>query len=147
MTTRVLKTEDDRDRYKRLVDTYKLPCTVSVVKGQKRSDKQNRTQRLWYNEAAEQLADETAEEKRAYCKLHFGVPILRNEVDAYQEAYDRIVRPLEYEQKLEIMAVPLDFHVTRIMTTSQHKKFLDAVWNHFRGQGVDLSDPEELMGP
>lgn len=105
----------------------------------KRSDKQNRLQRKWLLEAANQLKEYTAEEHRAYCKLHFGVPILRNENDKFREMYDRIVRPLSYETKLEIMSIPIDFPVTRLMDKDQKRRCLDAIYRHFTGLGVFLT--------
>lgn len=146
MTTRVLLDTRDRDVFVRLLSSYKLPCTVTVTKGKRRSEEQNKLQRKWLSEAAEQLADETAEEKRAYCKLHFGVPIMRNgDSDIcreFRDKYDRIIRPLPYEQKLELMAVPMDFPVTRLMSTKQKTEYLDAMYQHFRGLGVELTEPE-----
>ena len=143
MTTRILLNNADREQFKALLDSYKLPCTVNLTKGKNRSVEQNKLQRLWINEAVEQLEDETAEEKRAYCKLHFGVPILRNENEEFREKYDRIIRPHSYEDKLTMMALPLDFPVTRLMTTGQKKRYLDDIWMHFSSLGVKLTDPEE----
>lgn len=111
--------------------------------GDERSDRQNRLQQLWHAEAAQQLGDETAEAKRAYCKLHFGVPILRND-EAFRARYDRVIKPMDYQTKLALMAEPFDFPVTRLMTVKQKKQFLDAVWDHYTGLGVRLSHPDDL---
>ena len=77
-----------------------------------------------------------------YCKLHHGVPILRNENDAFKQAYDQVIRPLSYEDKLKTMMVPLDMPVTRIMTTDQKTRYLDAIAQGFLEQGVALTEPE-----
>lgn len=61
--------------------------------GEERTSPQNRLQQMWHSQAADQLKDETAEEKRAYCKLHFGVPILRND-EAFKADYDRVIKPM-----------------------------------------------------
>ena len=108
-----------------------------------RSTAQNRLAFLWYKAAADQLEDGSAEEKRAYCKLHFGVPIRRGD-DAFREVYDRVIRPLTYEQKLELMAGVIDFPVTRDMTTKDMKQYLEAVEVFFAGLLVDLPKPENL---
>jgi len=142
MTTRVIKGARDREDFAKLSGTYKYPYTVTIVKGGIRSAEQNRLQRLWHGEAAEQLQDESAEDKRAHCKLHFGVPILRAENEQFREQYDRIVRPLPYETKLELMKAPIDFPVTRLMTTDQKTRFLDAMWAHYTSLGVRLTDPD-----
>jgi hypothetical protein len=128
----------------RLLDMVGYPCTLKVYKGKKRSNNQNRTQRMWINEAVEQLQDQTTEELRAYLKLHFAVPILRNEDDDFRDAYDRIIKPLDYQMKLEMMMVPLDWPVTRLMTTKQGKDFLDQVYQHLTVErGCRLTIPNE----
>lgn len=117
--------------------------SVDVKPAKGRSLQQNRLQHLWHREAAEQLKDETAEEKRAYCKLHFGIPILRAESEEFRDTYDRIIRPLSYENKLALMAAPIDFPCTRLMTVKQKTQFLDAVFGHYTALGVELTQPEQ----
>lgn len=141
MSAFTIKSEGDRALVRDAIGKRKLPFTVTIEKGAKRSLEQNKLQRLWVNEAADQLGDESAEDKRAYCKLHFGVPILRNENEDFRKAYDRVIRPLPYELKLEAMKVPLDFPVTRLMTAKQKTAYLDAIYQHFRSQGVVLTEP------
>lgn len=141
MTTRILYNQKDKEQFKKLLDTYKLPCTVTLIKGKNRSVEQNKLQRLWVNEISEQRQDHTPEEIRGYCKLHFGIPILRNENEQFRQQYDKIVKPLSYEDKLSIMMEPLDFPVTRLMTTGQNTRYLDAVYHHFTAQGMILTVP------
>lgn len=140
MSTIAIKSEYDRKRASLLIERRKLPFTVSLASGAPRSIEQNKLQRLWCNEAAEQ-GDQTAEEYRGYCKLHFGVPILRMENEKFREVYDRVVRPLSYEDKLQIMMVPLDLPVTRLMTAKQKTQYLDAMYQHFTGLGFRLTEP------
>lgn len=142
METRVIRNNYDKDDFFRLMDGYKLPCTVTIQKGKIRSYEQNKLQRKWLLEAQQQ-GDQTAEEYRGYCKLHFGVPILRNENEIFREKYDRIIRPLDYPTKLECMMLPLDFPITRLMTTGQKHRYLNDVRDHFQGLGFKLTIPEE----
>jgi hypothetical protein len=144
VTTRVIKTPSDIDGLARLLRSRQLPLTVRVSTGENRTTRQNRLQRQWCNDVAQQLGDRTAEDVRAYSKLHFGVPILRADDDAYCAVYDRIIRPLPYETKLIFMAVPFDFAVTRDMNVKQLTRYLDAMSQHWSGQGVVLTDPEAL---
>jgi hypothetical protein len=144
MTTRTIETEFDRKMLVRFLENQKLPLTIEIQAGRRRTSHQNRLQRKWMVEISEQLGDRTPEEVRGYCKLHFGVPILRNENDAFCHEYDAIVRPLPYEHKLKLMMVPFDFGVTRIMTTRQKTAYLDAIQKHFSEQGVVLTDPATL---
>lgn len=141
---RVIENTGDIQALASLLRHRELPCTVTVAKGRPRSTKQNRLQRQWINEAAEQLGDESAEEKRGYCKLVFGVPILRAEDEEFREAYDTHVKGLPYESKLACMMEPIDFPVTRRMKTAQKKQYLDRMWDHFTGLGVRLTDPDSI---
>jgi hypothetical protein len=141
VTTRVCETSLDLEDAIKLIRSRPLPLTLNILKGKHRSSQQNHLQRMWLNEAAEQLGEYTAEEYRAYCKLHFGVPIMRMESDEFMESYDRIIKPHSYEDKLEMMAVPLDFPVTRLMTTKQLTQYLDAMHDHFTMLGVQLTQP------
>ncbi len=141
MTTRTIANKKDATDVCNLIMGRDLPITVNVTKGKQRSTEQNRLQRLWVNEAAEQLQDETAEQKRGYCKLHFAVPIMRNEDEEFKEVYDKVIRPLSYEHKLLAMMIPLDLPVTRLMKTGQKKRYLDDIWQHFTDLGVKLTEP------
>lgn len=145
MTTRFVETEYDRKMLIRFIETRKLPFTASFVVGGKRSTKQNRLSRQWMLDIEAQLDGWKAEEARGYCKLHFGVPILRSENEEFRVEYDEVVRPLPYEHKLKLMQVPFDFGVTRLMTTRQQTAYLDAVHKHFSEQGVLLTDPGDLL--
>lgn len=129
----------------RFLEGQPLPLTVSIGKGGKRSLKQNRLQRQWINEIAEQLGDQTPEEVRGLCKLQFGVPILRAENEEFRAKYDAVVRPLPYETKIALMQEPLDFPVSRLLTTRQATNYLDAIHRHFSERGIVLTDPGDLL--
>lgn len=142
MAHRTIATEQDREDLIRLFGTLKLPFSVEWQQGNGRSIAQNKLQRLWCNEVAEQLGDRTAEEVRGYCKLTMGVPILRAEDDEFHDAYDRVVKPLPYESKLACMMEPIDFPVTRRMKVGQHIRFLDHMHQHWTEQGLRLTEPD-----
>ena len=141
---RTVETEQARDMLVKFIMGKKLPITVSIADGKHRTNDQNDLQRKWVLEVSAQLGDRTPEEVRGYCKLHFGVPILRNENDVFRAEYDAIIMPLPYEHKLKLMMVPFDFGVTRIMNTRQKTAYLDAVHRHFSEQGVILTNPEDM---
>lgn len=141
MGSAAIRTEHDRKMAIRRIENAELPCTMTLTKGAPRSLAQNKLQRMWMLEL-EQQGDMTAEEYRAYCKAYFGVRILRAENEAFRQQYDSIVRPLEYEQKLEIMKEPIDLPVTRLMTVPQKKRYLDDIYTYWTGKGFRLTDPD-----
>ena len=141
---RIIETEHDRKMLIRFIEGRKLPFTTTVTDGKHRTTHQNRLQRQWVTEIAAQLGDQTPEEVRGYCKLAFGVPILRAENEAFRIRYDQIIKPLSYAQKLALMMEPFDLGVTRIMTTRQKTAYLDAMHRHFAEQGIVLTDPAAL---
>jgi hypothetical protein len=128
-----------------LQNATQFPFTITIKEGsEKRSNQQNRLAFQWMNDAESQ-GDQTASEYRAYCKLHFGVPILRADDEYFRERYDSTLRPLDYETKLGLMLEPFDFSVTRLMNTKQHARYLDQIYRHFTGLGMLLTEPS-LMG-
>jgi hypothetical protein len=142
MTDRIIRNTHDLEVAIRFVESRELPITISVRKGADRTVEQNKLQRMWLNEIADQLDDQTAEEWRGYCKLRFGVPIMRESSEEFREKYDRLIKPMPYETKIELMMEPMDFPVTRIMTTKEKARYLDAIWDHFTGQGLMLTEPK-----
>lgn len=142
MTSRTIENEYERKLLLRFLEQQKLPFSVTVETGRRRSIEQNRLQRLWMREVSEQLG-ETTEYWRGFCKLTIGVPMLRSENDEFRAKYDKVVRPLSYEQKLAIMMEPLDLPVTRIMTTKQKTDYLEQIFRHFSEQGVALTLPPD----
>lgn len=145
MTTRFIESEYDRQAVLRFIENLALPISLTIAKGSKRSTKQNRLSRQWMLDIARDLEGWTAEEARGYCKLHFGIPILRAENEAFALEYDAVVRPLPYEMKIKLMMVPFDFGVTRLMSVKQQTAYLDAISRHFSELGVVLTDPGDLL--
>lgn len=145
MTRRIVETEYERRQAIRFIEGHKLPMTIGIEAMGKRSARQNRLNRQWMLDIAGQMEGWSAEYTRGYCKLHFGIPILRADDEEFCREYDALVRPLPYEHKLKLMMVPFDFGVTRRMTTKQQTAYLDAVHRHFSEQGVALTDPGDLL--
>jgi hypothetical protein len=140
MTKRIVKTEQQRDLILKYIKGRKLPFSVSVSDADIRSNAQNALQRLWLKELEDQ-GDHTAEEYRGYCKLHFGVAIMKSESPEWAEKYDKIIRPMAYIDKLDMMMEPMDFPVTRCMSPKGKMKYLDAMYQYFTGHGYQLTDP------
>lgn len=139
---RVITNDIQRQNLLTLIQNREMPFTVKIEKGRKRSVEQNRLQRMWMLELQEQ-GDMTAEEYRGYCKLWFGVGIVKAHNDEFAEKYDKTIKGLSYEQKLMCMQEPLDFPVTRLMTTRQKAEYLDQIYVHFTKQGFHLTEPNQ----
>ena len=139
---RTVETEAQREMAVQFITAHKLPFTLSVINGRRRSTLQNNLQRMWINEISEQLGDRTPEEARGECKLTLGVRILRAEDEPFRIAYDAAVKHLSYEQKMALMMEPLDMPVTRRMTVKQKTAYLDSIVRYYGEQGVILTMPE-----
>lgn len=135
------------DKVAECVNTERtVVVTIEVCTQEKaRTLAQNSLQRKWLSIAEKKdKIGWKAEDYRAYCKLHFGVPILRAENPEFRVKYDEIVKPLDYERKLAIMAEPLNLPVTRLMSKRQKKQFLDEMYNFLTVKcGFDLSENSE----
>lgn len=111
---------------------------VTVKEGRKRSMSQNDISHAWYEQMAREDRQDDAQGHRRYCKLHHGVPILREDAD-FREAYDAVIKPLPYETKLKAMD---HWPVTSLMNKSQMSKYLENVQEDYRQRGVRLQFPE-----
>tara|TARA_R110000868_G_scaffold182850_1_gene424000 strand:+ start:2684 stop:3112 length:429 start_codon:yes stop_codon:yes gene_type:complete len=140
MVTRSVRTEVELAMLVATLKARKRPFSVDIIDGRRRSTKQNALQHKWMAECAEALGY-TPLEHRAYCKLHFGVPLLRAESEPFRIEYDAIIKPLPYEHKLRLMGA-MEFPVTRRMNVDQKTRYLDAVYQHFVELGVMLTIPE-----
>jgi hypothetical protein len=69
-----------------------------------RSLPSNALSHVWYDYADKMLSEQVGATRR-YCKLHFGVPIMRAESEDFRRKYDKVVKPHDYETKLEIMDI------------------------------------------
>ena len=143
MTTRVIRTHGDIAGLATFLGVRKLPVTVTIMAGAKRTDAQNRLIQRWNGEITEQRGDVDFEEVRAENKLRFGVPILRRDDPAFCATYDATFRPLPYAAKLALF-VQLDPAITRKMTPKQLSEYCDTLQRHYLELGFRLTDPEAL---
>jgi len=106
-----------------------------VVRERKRSLSQNDQTHVWYEQIAKELREDTPLGVKNFCKLHYGVPILRAEDEDFRKFYDKAIRGLAYPDKREAMAyVP----VTSIMTVAQLKQYTDKMQEEWAKRGVIL---------
>lgn len=112
---------------------------VKIVAGL-RSLSQNDISHAWYEQMALEDRQYDKQGHRRYCKLHHGVPILRDADEDYRQAYDTVIRPLPYETKLLAMD---HWPVTSVMTKAQLSKYLDSIQADYRKRGVFVEFPQE----
>lgn len=113
--------------------------TVNVTHGKHRSLDQNAISHAWYSQVAKELREDSELGVKCFCKLHFGVPILRMGSDEFREKYDRAVKPMDYPDKLTLMEW---FPVTSLMTTPQLSEYLEKMQSHYQCRGVLLEFPQ-----
>jgi len=139
MAHRIIQDEAEREAFQRLLQGLKLPFTVEWVQGRDRTKDQNALMWLWATEAAEQYGDRTASDVQREWKLRFGVPILREDSAEFRDTYDRLIKPLTYEAKVEAMTF---IDVTSILKVRQMVRFLDTVQRECLEHGLRLTDPD-----
>ena len=93
---------------------------------------QNSFSHAIYTEIARAKGDETPEEIKCYCKLHFGLSLLAasNNKEIAKQYSDLLatLEPLSYEYQLKLMrSIP----VTSKMTKSQAVEYTEQVLRHF----------------
>jgi hypothetical protein len=112
---------------------------VSAKIGKARSLDQNSISHAWYEQLAREIKDEDALGWKCFCKLHYGVPILRAEDEEFKAFYDTSLKALSYEKKLQAMKY---LPVTSLMTKPQLSKYLESMQLNFLERGVALLFPE-----
>lgn len=122
-----------REQYK-----AKRFITVNLSSGKARTLDQNAISHTWYEQIAAELREDTALGVKSFCKLHFGVPILRTEDADFREKYDAAVKPMTYANKLILMEW---FPVTSLMKTPQLTQYLESMQRHYGPLGVHLQFP------
>jgi HD-GYP domain-containing protein (c-di-GMP phosphodiesterase class II) len=106
-----------------------------------RTDLQNRCSHGWYNELAANLKEYDAIGYKCFCKLHFGVPILRTEDEEFRQVYDTAIKKLTYEQKIDVMKY---LPVTSLMSTKQLSSYLETMKEYFwQHNGYELKFPSD----
>ena len=138
------------DQYRKVGCNPFPPSGVEVIWREAKVDRslnQNALSHRWYEQIwMETREDESPEHVKAFCKLHFGIPILRAHDSEYAAAYDANVKGLGYEQKLWLM-LPKEMRgggmaVTSLMSKAEMSEYLEAVQRHYADR-VDLRFPDE----
>lgn len=114
---------------------------VKIKTGRDRTLDANAVTHVWYGQIAREQGDTTPADVKAYCKLHFGVPILLAEEPEFAEMYLRLIKNrFSYEEKLELMK---RLPVTSLMTTPQLNLYRDIMQAEFARQSIVLEYRDE----
>tara|TARA_R110002153_G_scaffold144219_2_gene295382 strand:- start:991 stop:1434 length:444 start_codon:yes stop_codon:yes gene_type:complete len=108
----------------------------SWVVGKDRTATQNNMTFEIYTTIGKQLNGGDTDHARNECKLTVGVPILREESEDFRKSYDKLIKPLPYEDKIEAMNL---ISVSRTMTTKQCSRYIDNLLDVYTQKGVDFS--------
>lgn len=115
--------------------------TLTFKFGKGRSLNTNALSHAWYEQVARELREDDARGVKRFCKLHFGVGLLRAEDEEFRESYDAVIKHhLSYEQKLIAMDM---LPITSRMTTKQISQYMQDMQDHYRTKGVCLEFPPE----
>jgi len=140
-----IKTEPDRAKELTRMAKRKLPFE-SIIRALKndRSAQLNAMLYSWYHAAARATGEDTPAGIRGFCKLHFGVPIMRAQDPQFNLDYTNAVIGLPYESKIKLMSVDGWFPVSSLMKTGPFIEYLKDIQSHYAEQGVQLLFPDEI---
>ena len=118
---------------------------VSYRPGKDRTLDQNALWFAMYQRIAQMTEIGDVEDARRYCKLHFGVPIMRKASEDFRHAWNVSFLLLTYETKLELMGEcalfgPDGFPVTRLFDRAQGIAYTDKIVAEFSAKGVVFDD-------
>ena len=107
----------------------------------KRGLPSNALSHIWYAYAEECKGDEFEDDIKCFCKLNYGVPILRKEDQEFNRFYNMALFNKTYEQKIESMKfVP----ITSRMTKDQMNRYMTRMQVEFANMGIILTSTGEF---
>lgn len=118
---------------------------VSFRPGKDRTLDQNALWFAMYQRIAQMTEIGDVEDARRYCKLHYGVPIMRKANELFRNAWNTSFLMLTYETKLEYMGDcalfgPDGFPVTRLFDRAQGIAYTDKIVAEWSERGVVFDD-------
>ena len=118
---------------------------VSIRPGKDRTLDQNALWFAMYQRIAQMTEIGDVEDARRYCKLHYGVPIMRKADEDFRNAWNVSFLMLTYETKLELMGPcalfgPDGFPVTRLFDRAQGIAYTDKIVADWSQRGVVFDD-------
>jgi hypothetical protein len=108
----------------------------------KRSIDQNSLIYALYGQIASQNESEAIIDIRRHCKLHYGVPLLRANDEAFCQFYDKSIKGMEYETKLLLMDY-MDITSRKEFKKPMATQYIDTIIREYSKQGYSLIHPSE----
>jgi hypothetical protein len=138
--TRIVKTEEDRERLVKYINFRGLPFTAAIADGVKRTNPQNDLVHKWFAEIASHMGDRTEKDVKADCNLMYGLDIMRRDPE-WDSTFGYLFDSLSHAAKLKAIRV-LDIPFTRKMRVPELKEYMDQMMRDYREMGIFLTDPE-----
>jgi hypothetical protein len=118
----------------RSLEAVKIPTSGLAVTckpaTQDRSLDQNAISHVWYASIAKTEKEYTPQEIKWRCKYHFAIPLLRENIE-YSTMIDKILGPLEYEDRIRAMEY---LRASSLLTKDQMTDYLSAIQHHYAGR-------------
>jgi len=91
---------------------------------------------IWaiYRDIAEKTGNGVVETRR-FCKLHFGVPILRANCPEFATIYDKVLKPQAYEAKMELMDW-LDVTSAKEFNKKMASEYIETIIREYSEKGI-----------
>lgn len=137
--TRIVKTEEDRERLVKYINFRGLPFTAAIADGVKRTNPQNNTIHLWFAQIAQHLGDQSIAEVKADCNLTYGKDIMMRDPE-WASVFGYLFESLSRPAKLKAIRV-LDVPFTRKMKVPELREYMDQMMKDYREMGIFLVDP------
>lgn len=131
---------DDFPRVKKSMVEYLKKygkIVVNIVDARRRSDLQNRLQHAMYREIGKQLYGNDDHFAKCECKLTIGVKLLRDSSEDFKKVYDKNLRHLDHETKLEIISV---IPVSSLLSMGAAHQYIEKIYDDYAQKGVNWSD-------
>lgn len=122
------------------VDDETILKDKRIIKGivpvDSRSLPQNALWAVWYSQIARWSdKNHTTHDIKCFCKLHFGVLLLRQQDRTFREFYDENIRHLEYDKKMVFMEI---VPITSKLSKHNGQKYQSAVQKYYAENGLTL---------
>ena len=138
MTKYVITNEEAKASVLKILGGIPVPFELVISDKRTRTLEQNALLHKWVEELTEQRGDVESGDVKAEIKLRFGIPILRRDEPKFKETYDRLLKPISYEEKIELIRY-MGLPVTSVMSVKQLTELLETAERYYTSKGFTLT--------